>query len=296
VCKILLSDKIREIKSDRSSGASQIARNALDVLRFFTQTNKSETWREFMYAFSELGRMLFEMRPNMAPVQNLVARIIYEINSLEEDDLVAVRKFAASRIDSLCKESEAAAKESAEWAATKIGYSDYLATCSHSSTICETFRIAKHQGKRFKVFIAESKSDDGKFGYGQVVANFLESIDVSAEVFPDDEIYRYVPKTNCVLVGADSVLIDGSIINGCPTYGVAVEADDSGVPFYSVCETIKANTLSYLGNNIEAQKGFDLIPSNLITGIVTEKGILDVKEIVEVMKENSKFFKVFHVV
>jgi translation initiation factor 2B subunit (eIF-2B alpha/beta/delta family) len=92
------------------------------------------------------------------------------------------------------------------------------------------------------------------------------------------------------------VLYDGSIINGCPTYGVAVEADDSGVPFFSVCESIKANTLSYLGKNIEAQKGFDLIPSNLITGIITEKGILDFQQIVEVMKNNSKFYEVFNVV
>jgi translation initiation factor eIF-2B subunit delta len=293
---ILLSDKIKKIKSDRSSGASQIARNALGVLKFFAQTSKIETCRGFIGAFSELGRMLFDMRHNMAPVQNLVARIVYEIHSLDEDNLVKVRNFAVSRIDALCKESDAAAKKTAEWAASKIGYSDFLATCSYSSTICETFRIAKNKGKRFKVFIAESKSDDDKLRYGQVVANFLESIDVSAEVFPDDEIYRYVPKTNCVLVGADSVLFDGSIINGCPTYGVAVEAADSGVPFFSVCESIKANSMSYLGKNIEAEKGFDLVPSNLITGIITEKGILDFQEIVEVMKDNSKFFQVFNVV
>ncbi len=293
MCHYLFDNKIRKIELDRTSGASQIARNALDVLRFFAQTTKSETCIGFVRAFSELGRLLFETRPNMAPVQNLIAQTVYEINSLKEDDLVNVRKFALSRISELTKKSKDAAKKSAEWAATIINDTDCLATCSYSSTICETFRIAKHQGSHFSVFVAESRSDDGKFRYGQVVANFLKSIDVSTEVFPDDEIYRYVPRTECVLVGADSVLFDGSIINGSPTYGVAVEADDSGVPFYSVCETTKMNTLSYLGKNVEVQKDFDLTPPNLITGIVTDKGILDVKEIVEIMKENSKFFGIF---
>ncbi len=290
---ILLSDKIREIEFDLSSGASQIARNALGVLKFFVQTSKNETCRGFMEDFREVGRRLFEARPNMAPVQNLVAQIVYDVTSCEESDLVAVQKFAVSRIDNLCKESEAAVKKSAEWAATIIGDSGCLATCSYSSTVCETFKVAKQQGKSFKVFVAESKSDDGRFRYGQVLSRFLKSIDVPAAVFPDNEIYRYVPTTNCVLVGADSVLCDGSVINGSPTYGVAVEAEDCSVPFYSVCETTKANTLSYLGKNVELKKGFDLVPSNLITGIITEKGILDAKEIVEIMKEKSTFFDVF---
>ena len=293
MCDYLLSDKIREIESDRSSGASQIARNALGVLKFFVQTSKNETCSGFMEDFREVGRRLFEARPNMAPVQNLVTQIVYEVTSSEESDLVTVRKFAVSRIDNLCKESEAAVKKSAEWAATIISDSGCLATCSHSSTVCETFKVAKQQGKSFKVFVAESKSDDGKFRYGEVLARFLKSIYVPAEVFPDNEIYRYVPETNCVLVGADSVLFDGSVVNGSPTYGFAVEAEDCGVPFYSVCETTKANTLSYLGKNVELKKGFDLVPSNLITGIITEKGILDTKEIVEIMKEKSTFFDVF---
>lgn len=291
---ILFSDKIKEIKFDPMSGASQIARNALGVLRFFAQTSKSETCIKFFASFNELGRLLFEARPNMAPVQNLVAQIVYEVNASEVTDLVSVRKFALSRIDALCKESEDAVKKSAECAAALISDSACLATCSYSSTVCEAFKVAKHQGKSFKVFVAESKSDDGKLLYGQVVANFLKSINVSAEVFPDDTIYRYVPETECALVGADSVLFDGAVINGSPTYDVAVEAEECGVPFYSVCETTKANTLSYLGKNVEVKKGFDIIPSNLINGIITEKGILDVKELVEIMREKSKFFEIFH--
>ncbi len=294
MCANLLSDKIREIEFDRSSGASQIARNALGVLRFFAQTNKNEAYRGFIEDFRELGRQLFEARPNMAPVQNLVAQIVYDVNTLEEHDLVSVRKFALSRIDELCKESEVAVKKCAEWGATIIGDSDCLASCSDSSTVCETLKVAKQQGKRFKVFVAESKTDDGKFRYGQILARFLKSINVPAEVFPDNEVFRYVPKTKSVLVGADSVLFDGTVINGSPTYELAVKAKECGIPFYSVCETTKANIMSYLGKNVELKKGFDLVPANLVTGIITEKGILDANSIVEIMKEKSKFYEIFH--
>lgn len=289
----LLSDKIREIEFDRSSGASQLARSALGVLSFFVRTSKNETCRGFVEDFSKLGRRLFEARPNMAPVQNLVAQIVYEVNAVEETGLVSVRKFAMSRIEEICKQSEVAVNQSAGWAATLIGDSGCLATCSYSSTVCETFRIAKQQEKRFKVFVAESRSDDDRFRYGEALAAFLKSIDFPAEVFPDKDVQTYVPKAECVLVGADSVLFVGSVINGKPTYELAVEAKECGIPFYSVCDTSKANTLSYLGKNVELKKGFDLVPSNLITGIVTEKGILGTNAIVEILKEISKFYEIF---
>lgn len=290
-----LSDKIREIEFDRTSGASQLARKALGVLRFFAQSSKNETRRDFIEDFRKLGRRLLEAKPNMAPIQNLVAQIVYEVYTLEKVDYVLVRKFAISRIGELCKESKIAVKKSAEWGATIMTNSDYLTTCSYSSTVCETLKVAKQQGKSFKVFVAESRTDDNKFQYGQILARFLKSIKIPTKVFPDNEIYSYVPKTKYVLVGADSLLCDGSIINGAPTYKVAFKAKECGIPFYSVCETTKVNTLSYLGKNSELKKGFELVPSNLITGIITEKGILDPKKIVKIMKEKSKFFEIFHI-
>ena len=99
-----LSDKIKEIAFDRSSGASQLARKALGVLRFFAQTSRNEICNEFMEDFNKLGRRLLEAKPNMAPVQNLVAQIVYEVDTSEEYDLVVIRKFIISRIEELCKD------------------------------------------------------------------------------------------------------------------------------------------------------------------------------------------------
>ena len=295
VCGSLLSDKIGEIKSDRTSGASQIARNALGVLRFFTQTSKHVTCRSFKEDFIEVSRKLFEIRYNMASVQNLVTQIAYEVGTLEENDLNFVRKFAACRIDKLCKDSEVAANKCAEGAATIIGDFDCLASCSDSSTVCKSFGVAKRMGRKFKVYVAESKSGDGSFRYGKVMTDFLTSINIHAEVFNDNEIRKYLSYAKCVLVGADSILCDEAVINGKPTLELAVVATEYGIPIYSVCETSKANTLSYLGKKVDLKKGFDLTPGNLITGIITENGTLDANAIVEIMKNRSKFFEIFDI-
>jgi translation initiation factor 2B subunit (eIF-2B alpha/beta/delta family) len=53
----------------------------------------------------------------------------------------------------------------------------------------------------------------------------------------------------------------------------------------------KVNTLNYIGKKIDLEKGFELVPSNLISRIITEKGILDPNKIAEIAKEKSKFFE-----
>ena len=286
-----LSDKIREIKFDRTSGASQLARKALDVLKLFVLNSKNMTHKQFSRDFRKLAKKLLKTKPNMAPIQNLVMQIVYEIETLEKHDLASLQKSAISRIDKLHQESIEAVKKTAEWGATIISNSDQLATCSYSSTVYETLKAAKNQRKSIKVLIAESRTEDGTLQHARTLATALKSIKIATEVFPDEEISRHIPKAKFVLVGADSLLCDGSIINGTPTNKIAVKAKENGIPFYSVCETTKINTLNYLGKKTSIEKGFELIPSNLITGIITEQGILNPKKIAEIAKEKSKFFK-----
>ncbi|WGM89062.1 MAG: hypothetical protein NUK63_09120 [Candidatus Bathyarchaeum tardum] len=289
----MFSEKIKEIKSDRSSGASQISRNALVILKLFAQTSKTSNNKIFVKQFTEIGQQLLEARTNMSPVQNLVAQIVYAVNSLKDYEIGFVRNFAISKIDELCRQSESAVKESAIYAADLLADFDCVSTCSYSSTICETIKLAKNQGKIFKVFVAESRSPDDQFRYGKDLATFLESINVPVQVFPDNKLSDYVPNSNCVMVGADSILSDGSIINGTPTCEMAVNAKESGVPFYSICETAKVNTLSYLGNKVEVKQGFEIVPFSLLTGLITENGILSTKNIIELMKEKARYFEVF---
>lgn len=291
---ILFSEKIKKIKYDRESGASQLALNALNLLQSFSRKSKNETSQSFVKDFSELGNKIFKIRPNIAPIQNLVAQIVYEVNNLEDDDMNSIRSYIISRIEELSKLSQIAVKKSAKSASAFIHNSDNVATCSYSSTILETLKTAAQEEKIFKVFVAESKSPDGKFSYGRILASFLKSLKIEVEVFLDDMIYKNIPKTNCVLVGADSIFWDRSIVNGSPTYGVAIEAEENNIPFYSVCETAKVNTLHFMGNNIEIREGFDLIPSNLITELVTEMGALSDEKLLKIIKEKTKFYQIFN--
>ncbi len=95
------------------------------------------------------------------------------------------------------------------------------------------------------------------------------------EIVPDGDIKQNMPRVGKVLVGADSILADGTLINGIPTYELASAARESDIPVYSVCETAKFNAQG----QIELEEGFDRIPPDLVTGIITERGLIRPEEV-----------------
>jgi methylthioribose-1-phosphate isomerase len=102
---------------------------------------------------------------------------------------------------------------------------------------------------------------------------------------------------NRVIVGADRILKTGHVYNKIGTYQIAALAKRHDIPFYVaapistfdltsnvtevVIEERNKNELMKIGNKLLAPKGikvfnpaFDVTPPELITGIITENGIL----------------------
>jgi translation initiation factor 2B subunit (eIF-2B alpha/beta/delta family) len=144
--------------------------------------------------------------------------------------------------------------------------------------------------KRFHVLAAESISASGK-SYGEYTAQQLKPHGIPTEVIADHAVNTYINQTTRVLVGADSIFLDGSLINGTPTYSLAVQADEAGIPFYSICETSKFDIQKKAGEQPMLEEGFDYIPSSLIAGIVTEDGVLSTAEIIHHVQKLSEAFR-----
>ena len=62
-------------------------------------------------------------------------------------------------------------------------------------------------------------------------------------------------------------------------------AKECKIPFYAVCEMSKFNIQS----DLELEPGFDLIPKELITGIITEQGLMEPEEVVDYVKGMEGF-------
>lgn len=276
---------IDRIRKDRAHGAAWLSRQAMGVMKLAAEKSEAEGVAQFLAELSEVAGRLIESRPSMASITNLVSRFAYEVSnkSREERDLDLLRGFACFMGDELTRGAAAAAVKAAEAGAGVIEDGDSLITCSYSSTVCQAFRIAKDEAKEIEVIALDSEY------HGEATAQELRSYGISVEVVPDDALKNHIARARKVLVGADSILADGSLISGTPTYKLAAAAKEADIPFYPVCETAKFNVGSYLGQRIELEEGFDLVPPQLIAGIITEKGVIKPYEVIGHMKGMERY-------
>ena len=106
-------------------------------------------------------------------------------------------------------------------------------------------------------------------------------------------------KIQKVITGADRIALNGDIANKIGTYSLAVLAKYHKIPFYIAApyttfdknlktgdkipiEEREASEVTQFRSEVVAPKGskvcnpaFDVVPANLITGIITEQGIID---------------------
>ncbi len=109
-------------------------------------------------------------------------------------------------------------------------------------------------------------------------------------------------KVDAVIVGADRIAANGDTANKIGTYGVAVLAKHHGIPFYvaAPASTIDASLADGSGIPIEQRDpaevlpkpiegvdvwnpAFDVTPAELITAIVTDKGVFAPGEVTRVL-------------
>ncbi|HEQ65353.1 MAG TPA: hypothetical protein ENN64_00805 [bacterium] len=112
-----------------------------------------------------------------------------------------------------------------------------------------------------------------------------------------------------LFIGADQITSDGSTINKIGSWGIAFAARSVGDPVYVVTPSLKLEIDSHKDNvKIEMRDArevwpdapeklkiinpaFEVIDSELITGYITELGIIDPKDIASVVKQNYSWLE-----
>jgi methylthioribose-1-phosphate isomerase len=164
-------------------------------------------------------------------------------------------------------------------------------------TALAVFYKAKEAGKKFTVFVPETRP----FLQGaRLTAWELKKNGIKAVLIVDSAIAHTVKTQQIkgIFTGADRIAKNGDTANKIGTYSLSLSAKENGVPLYIVApsttfdlslkegkdipieERSGEEVTEFMGKrtapiNIDVKNpAFDVTPNNLISGIVTEKGII----------------------
>ena len=274
----------RELVEDRVSGASQLARKALDSLAEFAGSCSVTDPDTLQSTLVEFAEDLQYARPSMAPVHNLVERWADRVVELETESTDSLRRQAAAIAQELSDHSVCAVAAAAREAARLIGQGRRIITHSMSSTVLETFRVLAATDVR--AIVTESRP--GLEGRNQ--ARHLDAMGIPVTFITDAQLGHFCEQADVALVGADTLLADGSLVNKAGSYLLALAARDRGIPFRVCCESFKQLPAGFSsfelesldpdeldapgGRHIEAQNVyFDITPARLIDSWIDETGV-----------------------
>ena len=170
-----------------------------------------------------------------------------------------------------------------------------LATVGYGTAL-GVIRATKESGKNIKVIATETRPvQQGS----RLTAFELKHDNIDVSLIPDTAVGYTMANglVNGVVVGADRILQTGHVFNKIGTYQVATMAKQHNIPFYVaaplstfdlesrpddvIIEQRKASEVTGIGDKKTAPDGidvinpaFDMTPPELISGIITENGIV----------------------
>jgi methylthioribose-1-phosphate isomerase len=164
-----------------------------------------------------------------------------------------------------------------------------LATAGRGTALAPIYAKAE-AGEPIEVFVCETRPlRQG----ARLTAWELQDAGVPVTVLPDGAAAALLARgdVDAVIVGADRIAANGDVANKIGTYALAVAARHHGVPFYVAAPSSTLDAATPTGAEIEIEErgaeeldpapgarawnpAFDVTPAELITGLITDAGVV----------------------
>jgi translation initiation factor 2B subunit (eIF-2B alpha/beta/delta family) len=176
---------------------------------------------------------------------------------------------------------------------------DVIFIHSYTGTLLGIFKRAREAGKQFKIIATESRP----YGEGRTMVAELLELDIDCTLIIDAAIGSYLNGATKALVGSDSILANGSVINKIGTQLVALACHHYGIPLYAAGSMLKLSLESLQGTEVKLlertddagiapadlskneglqveNRIFDVTPAQHFEALITDKGVVSPAAIV----------------
>jgi methylthioribose-1-phosphate isomerase len=288
-------------------GAPAIGASAAFGMALAAQTLPADGIGELRSNLGIAAENLKAARPTAINLTWAVERILRVINRTEIESVPEMRTAVLDQAQRIADEDVEINQRMAEHGAGLIKENETIIHHCNTGALAAVdwgtalgvIRMAHEQGKSPHVLVDETRP---RLQGARLTAWELDQYSISYDLITDNAAGYFLQSGDIdrVLVGADRVAANGDVANKIGTYMLALAARDNQVPFFAVVPTStvdlalshgdqipieERDPVEVLGIEVQGERvapigasarnpAFDITPNNLITGIVTENGVV----------------------
>ncbi len=294
----------KDIKSIEIQGATNVALAVVRGMEIVINSHDSD-FSTLIPNVIEVGRRLAAVRTNEPLARNAVKYLEtktrkLEIGSMEKEGIVRAVSQINSEYLNLIEQGKAGMiKSIAQLPPITNAY-----THCHSSTVEKMFKAMSESNENFKVACSETRP----LYQGRITAQNLIDLGINTTLVVDSGGPAFVADRSffpidVVFIGADEITALGDVINKIGSYGIALAGKSAGTPTYVVASLLKINPQTAhkdivieMRNPFEVWENppsglniynpaFEIVPNTLITGYITEVGIVKPEDMMRKLNE-----------
>ncbi|WP_178917977.1 ribose 1,5-bisphosphate isomerase [Natronomonas gomsonensis] len=292
------ADRIAEMEV---RGAATIADAAAAALGTQAADSDAESAAVFRAELRAAARELHETRPTAVSLPNALR---YVLSGMEGDNVEELRRSVERTVARFRSDLDEAQDRLGRIGAGRLSDGDVVMTHCHSTDAMACIEAAVEDGTELEAIVKETRPRN----QGHITARQLRELGVPVTLVVDNAAHRFLDDADHLLVGADSIAADGSVVNKIGTAGLAVSARDRGVEVMVAAQSIKLHPKTLTGAAVEieqrddsevidektradigdievANPAFDVTPPRHVDAIVTERGQFPPESVVVLMRE-----------
>jgi ribose 1,5-bisphosphate isomerase len=278
-------------------GAGKIARAAAQALKDFVMECDELDKTKFISALNQAKETLANTRPTAVSLANALEATI---NGAHGDTVSDLRAGVISAAETFISNSESAIEKIAELCAGEIKDGYTIMTHCNSTVAVNSIKKAHDQGKKISVFATETRP----WRQGFITARALADAGVDITLIVDSAVRHFMSQVNLVIIGADTITVNGDVINKIGTSQIAACGHEFGVPVLVCAETYKFAKFYPNGDSVPIEERdiseidpagqligvkirnpvFDVTPSKYVSFIISEVGIITPDKVVKIVE------------
>lgn len=287
--ELALDELLADFDTHKISGAAALATRTSELLGQIAEEASAGGRDAVTMAIREASAAVVDRFGGISPVINGLHAIMSALESAEPSEWatpeasarveLAVAAYVKRIDDGLCAAALAVGD--------LVQHGDAILAFTIGETVLRGLVAARSRGKEFVVIVAGQDP-----AYLERVTCELAREGIRITVMSDLALAWGVSRSSCVIVGADAIALDGSILSRIGTRALAVVARSEAVPFWVAADSTKTDLAAETGQELRPRErgkfrlrrdrfpadtilfapDFEMTPGSLVTGLITESG------------------------